>query len=55
MYFSSPGAEAEDPLGYKFSQYYSVNLVLCRKFSPLNDFVTVFPIQTYRWPNLTLP
>ena len=24
-------------------------------FPPLNDFVIVFPIQTYRLPNLTLP
>ena len=33
---------------------YSVNLVLCCKFSSLNDFVTVFPIQTYRRLNSTL-
>ena len=23
--------------------------------SPLNDFVTIFPIQAYRRPNLTMP
>ena len=32
----------------------SINLVICCKFYPLNDFVTVFPIQTYRQPNMTL-
>ena len=31
----------------------SDNLVICCKFSALNYFVTVFPIQTHRQPNLT--
>ena len=34
-----------------FSQY-SPSLQV---FPPSNDFVTVFPIQTYRRPNFTLP
>ena len=33
----------------------SVSLVIGCKFYPLNDFVTVFPIQTHRRQNLTLP
>ena len=47
----SPRAGADNPLGsnYFHLQYYSVNLVLCCKFSPFKyDFVTVFPIQRYR-------
>ena len=28
---------------------------LLKVFTPLNAFVTAFPIQTYRSPNLTLP
>ena len=53
----SPGAGADNPLGSILFhlQYHSINLVLCCKFSPLNNFVTVFPIQTYRQSNLTLP
>ena len=33
----------------------SVNLFIYCKFYPLNDLVTVFPIQTYRRTNLFLP
>ena len=53
----SPGAGADNPLeSFYFNKHnYSVNLVLCCKFSLLNNFVIVFPIQTYRRPNLTLP
>ena len=28
-----------------------VNLIICCKIYPLNDFVTVFPIYTHRRPN----
>ena len=44
----SPGAGTDNPLRsiYFHKQYYSVKIVLCCKFSPLNDFVTVFYIQT---------
>ena len=53
----SPWAGADNPLGYIFfpKHNYLVNLVLCYKFSSLNDFATVFPIQTYRRLNLTFP
>ena len=53
----SPGAGTDSPPEVIFfhKHNYSVNLVFCCKFSPLNNFVTVFPIQTYRRPNLTLP
>ena len=33
---------------------YSVNLVLCCKFSQINDFITVSPIQMNGQLNLTL-
>ena len=53
----SPGAGADNPLGSVcFSlTVFLVNIVHCCNFSPLNDFVTVFPIQMYRQPNLILP
>ena len=35
-----------------FQKHTSVNLV---KYFPLNEYVTVFPIQMHRRPNLTLP
>ena len=52
----SPGTGEDNPLVYlffinKIIQY----LVLYCKVSSLNDFVTVFPIQPYMRPNLTLP
>ena len=41
----SPGAGAENPLGsevlYKHKPF--VTLVICCKFLPINDFLTVFP------------
>ena len=53
----SPGAGTDNSLWSFFfhKQYYSVNSHLLQVLTPLNDFVTVFPIQTYRQPNLTLP
>ena len=42
----SPGAGADNPCFHKDN--YSVNLVFCCKFSPLNSRVTVSPIQRYR-------
>ena len=51
----SPWAGADNPVGYFVHKHnYSVNLVLCSKFSPLNNFVTFSPIQMYRRPTLTL-
>ena len=51
----SPGTGVDDPLGYFFHKHnYSVNLILCCNFYPLNNFGTLFPIQTYRPPNLSL-
>ena len=43
------------PWGH-FSKKYkpSVNLIICFKHSPFNNFVTVFPIQMHMRPNLTL-
>ena len=42
----SPGAGADNPLGsellYKHKPF--VTLLICCKFLPLNDFLTVFPI-----------
>ena len=50
----SPGAGADNSFGsIFFIKIYSVNF-LCCKFSLLNYFVTVFSIQMYRLPNLTL-
>ena len=41
--------------GYCFHKYnFLVILVICCKFSLLNNFVTIFLIQTVRRPNLTL-
>ena len=34
---------------------YSVDLVICCKVFPLNDFLTIFSIRIHRQPNLTLP
>ena len=31
-----------------------LSLVICYKVFPLNNFLTLFPIQTHRRPNLTL-
>ena len=42
----SPGAGADNPLGSEFLYKHKpfVTLVICCKFLPLNDFLTVFPI-----------
>ena len=42
----SPGTGAHNPLGSEFLYKHKpfVTLVICRKFLPLNDFLTVFPI-----------
>ena len=42
----SPGARADNPLGSEFLYKHKpfVTLVICCKFLPLNDFLTVFPI-----------
>ena len=48
----SPGSRDRQTPGVNFislTQLFSQ--VLCCKFSPLNDFVTVFTIQTCRQPN----
>ena len=50
---------ADNPLGSEFlctgKLIPDVTLVICRKLLPLNDFLTVFPIQKHKGPNLTLP
>ena len=42
----SPGAGADNPLGSEFLHKHKpfVTLVICCKFLPLNDFLTVLPI-----------
>ena len=51
----STGAGADNLQGYFFQKHnYLVSLVLA-SFPPLNYFVRIFPIKTYRGPNLTLP
>ena len=42
----SPGAGADNPLESEFLYKHKpfVTLVICCKFLPLNDFLTVFPI-----------
>ena len=42
----SPGPGADNPLGTEFLYKHKsfVTLVICCKFLPLNDFLTVFPI-----------
>ena len=56
VYAYSPGSRADSPLRSKFFQKHksSVTLVIRCNFYPLNDFVTFFPLQTHRRPNLTL-
>ena len=46
IYVYSPGAGADNPLRSEFLYKNKpfVNLVICCKFPPLNDFLTVFPI-----------
>ena len=52
----SPEAGADNPLESEFLHKHKpfVTLVICCKFLPLNDFLTVFPIYMYRhlqnWP-----
>ena len=45
IHVHSPGAGADNPLGseFLFSHKPFVTLVICCKFLPLNDFLTVFP------------
>ena len=50
----SPGAGADKPLGSEFLYEPFVTLVICCKFLPLSDFLTVFPILKHKSPNLTL-
>ena len=48
----SPRAGADNPMVAKLRKHKSsVNLVICCKFFPLNDFITVFQIQTHSQPN----
>ena len=53
----SPGAGADNHLRSNFF----INSIMqsiksfAASFPPLNGFVTVFPIQTYRQPNLSVP
>ena len=53
----SPGAGADNPLGSIFFINSIIQLIYssAASFPPLNDFVTIFPIQMYKRPNLTLP
>ena len=57
IHVNSPGQGQTTPWG----QIFFINSIIqsiksfAASFPPLNDFVTVFPIQTYRRPNLTLP
>ena len=53
----SPGTEADNPFGLEFLYKHKpfVTLVICCKFLPLNDFLTVFPVQKHKRPILTLP
>ena len=53
----SPGAGADNPLGSNFfiNSIIQTKQSIAASFPPLNDFVTVFAVQTYRLPNLTLP
>ena len=46
LHVYSPGAGADNPLGSEFlcKHIPYVTLVICCKFLPLNDFITVFPI-----------
>ena len=42
----SPGQGQSTPgVNFFHKHKYSVNVVLCCKFSPLNDFATVFPFK----------
>ena len=56
MQIYSPGPEQITTWDLFFT---NINLLsiwsFAASFPPLNDFVTVFPIQTQRRPNLTLP
>ena len=48
----SPGAGADNPLGSKIFINSIIQSIysFAASFSPLNNFVTVFPIQRYRRP-----
>ena len=51
MFLYSPGAGADNSLGSEFLYKHKpfVTLVICCKFLPLNDFLTVFPIRDQIW------
>ena len=56
VYSSATGADNPLEANYFFKNIKSsVNLVICSKFFPLNDFLTVFPIRRHVQPNLALP
>ena len=52
-----PGVRADLPMGYIYFEdhKYSVHLPISIKFFPSNDILTIFPIQMYGCPMLTLP
>ena len=56
MHKDSPGAGTDNTLGSKYFHKHEsfVNLIICCKLFPINDRVTVFPIQTNRRANLAL-
>ena len=51
--YVAPGQGTDNPMGSKCFQKHKsyVNMVICW-FFPLNDFVTVFPIQIHMQPDL---
>ena len=57
LYMHIAPGRADNPLGSEFLYKHKsfVTLVICCKFLPLNDFLTVFPIQKHKRPNLALP
>ena len=52
IHVCSPGAGADNPLGSDFLYKHKpfVTLVICCKFPPLNDFLTVYPILKHKRP-----
>ena len=55
--YIAPGQGQTTPWGQNFLYKHKpfVTLVICCKFLPLNDFLTVFPHIKAKRPNLTLP
>ena len=53
----SPGTGGDNPLRsiFFFNSIIQSIVSFAVSFSSFNDFVTVFPIQSYKRPNLTLP